>query len=113
MHNRRVDIVILNPVWDEKSPILSPGLALNPLSAPAAASLPVPDEATRSVINLTVHVLPAPQDLPKLAESELFDLILLDRELHGSAVPANDCLNPFQRRWPEASVVLLTAEASV
>jgi hypothetical protein len=45
-HNRRVDIVILNPVLDEKSPILSPGPALNPLSAPAPAS-PTPSPGTR------------------------------------------------------------------
>ncbi|HTP69364.1 MAG TPA: flagellar motor protein MotB [Dongiaceae bacterium] len=33
-HNRRVDIVILNPVLQDRSPILSPGLAVNPLSGP-------------------------------------------------------------------------------
>ena len=33
--NRRVDIVILNPVLEERSPILAPGPAINPLSGPA------------------------------------------------------------------------------
>jgi chemotaxis protein MotB len=33
--NRRIDIVILNPVLVERSPILSPGPAVNPLSGPA------------------------------------------------------------------------------
>jgi chemotaxis protein MotB len=37
-HNRRVDIVILNPVLDERSAILPPGPAVNPLSSPATSS---------------------------------------------------------------------------
>ena len=37
-HNRRIDIVILNPTLVERSPILSPGPAVNPLSSPASAT---------------------------------------------------------------------------
>jgi chemotaxis protein MotB len=33
--NRRIDVVILNPVLNEKSSILSPGPAVNPLASPA------------------------------------------------------------------------------
>jgi hypothetical protein len=36
--NRRIDIVILNPVLVEKSPILSPGPAVNPLSGPVSST---------------------------------------------------------------------------
>jgi chemotaxis protein MotB len=38
--NRRIDIVILNPVLVEKSPILSTGPAVNPLSGPAPSAPP-------------------------------------------------------------------------
>ncbi len=44
--NRRVDIVILNPVLEERSAILSPGPAVNPLSGPAN-SKPNPSSGTR------------------------------------------------------------------
>jgi len=45
-HNRRVDIVILNPVLEERSPILSPGPAINPLSGPANSE-PNPSSGAR------------------------------------------------------------------
>jgi chemotaxis protein MotB len=40
--NRRIDIVILNPVLVEKSPILSSGPAVNPLSGPVSDFTPSP-----------------------------------------------------------------------
>jgi DNA-binding response OmpR family regulator len=49
--------------------------------------------------DFTVHVLPALQDLTKLAESEVFDLILLD--LNAFPPPGSDSLRLFQRRWPD------------
>ena len=45
-HNRRIDIVILNPLLNLRSPILSPGPAVNPLSGPAS-STPNPSSGTR------------------------------------------------------------------
>lgn len=45
-HNRRVDIVILNPVLQDRSPILSPGLAVNPLSGPGNSN-PNPSSGAR------------------------------------------------------------------
>jgi chemotaxis protein MotB len=45
-HNRRIDIVILNPVFVERSPILAPGPAVNPLSGPAS-SAPTPSPGAR------------------------------------------------------------------
>ena len=45
-HNRRIDIVILNPVLNDRSPILSPGQAVNPLSSPAS-SKPTPSPGAR------------------------------------------------------------------
>lgn len=36
-HNRRIDIVILNPRFIDRSPILSQGPAVNPLSSPASS----------------------------------------------------------------------------
>jgi len=36
--NRRVDIVILNPVFQDRASILSPGPAMNPLSGPASSA---------------------------------------------------------------------------
>ncbi|HUN60850.1 MAG TPA: flagellar motor protein MotB [Candidatus Sulfotelmatobacter sp.] len=45
-HNRRIDIVILNPVLVERSPILSPGPAVNPLYGPAN-STPTPSSGAR------------------------------------------------------------------
>lgn len=45
-HNRRIDIVVLNPVLVERSPILSPGPAVNPLSVPAN-SQPTPSPGAR------------------------------------------------------------------
>lgn len=44
--NRRIDIVILNPVLVEKSPILSTGPAVNPLSGPVP-STPTPSSGAR------------------------------------------------------------------
>jgi chemotaxis protein MotB len=46
-HNRRIDIVILNPLLNSKSSILSPGPAVNPLSGPAD-STPTPGSGARS-----------------------------------------------------------------
>jgi DNA-binding response OmpR family regulator len=59
----------------------------------------------------TVSVLPAPQDVAKVADSELFDLILVD--LDAPASSGSDRLHPFQRRWPDSPLIILAAEASV
>jgi len=59
----------------------------------------------------TVSVLPAPQDVAKVADSELFDLILVD--LDAPASSGSDCLHPLQRRWPDSPLIILAAEASV
>jgi DNA-binding response OmpR family regulator len=56
-------------------------------------------------------VLPALQDLTKLAESEVFDLVLLD--LNVSPPPGSDSLRLFQRRWPDRPLILVAAEAPV
>jgi flagellar protein FlbD len=45
-HNRRVDMVILNPVLNERSAILPPGPAVNPLSSPATSN-PTPSSGAR------------------------------------------------------------------
>jgi chemotaxis protein MotB len=45
-HNRRIDIVILNPVLVDRSPILSPGPAVNPLTSPDS-SRPTPSSGAR------------------------------------------------------------------
>ena len=45
-HNRRIDIVILNPLLTNRSPILSPGPAVNPLSGPVIAK-PMPSTGAR------------------------------------------------------------------
>ncbi len=45
-HNRRIDIVILNPVLVDRSPILSPGPAVNPLSSLDSAQ-PTPSPGAR------------------------------------------------------------------
>jgi len=45
-HNRRIDIVILNPLLTNRSPILSPGPAVNPLSGPVIAK-PTPSTGAR------------------------------------------------------------------
>lgn len=46
-HNRRIDIVILNPMLVDRSPILSQGPAVNPLSGPATVK-PTPSSGARS-----------------------------------------------------------------
>lgn len=46
-HNRRIDIVILNPMLVDRSPILSQGPAVNPLSGPAPVK-PTPSPGARS-----------------------------------------------------------------
>jgi DNA-binding response OmpR family regulator len=61
--------------------------------------------------DFTVNVLPAAQDLTKLAESEMFDLVLLD--LNVSPPPGSDSLRLFQRRWPDTPLILVAAEAPV
>jgi chemotaxis protein MotB len=45
-HNRRIDIVILNPQLVDRSPILSPGPAVNPLTGPASTQ-PTPSSGAR------------------------------------------------------------------
>jgi chemotaxis protein MotB len=46
-HNRRVDVVILSPQLTERSPILSPGSGVNPLSPPVANPTAVPSPGAR------------------------------------------------------------------
>lgn len=45
-HNRRIDIVILNPILVDRSPILSPGPAVNPLTTPDSSN-PSPSSGAR------------------------------------------------------------------
>jgi len=61
--------------------------------------------------NFVVSVLPALQEVAKVADSELFDLILVD--LDAPASSGSDCLHPFQQRWPHSPLIILAAEASV
>jgi chemotaxis protein MotB len=46
-HNRRIDIVVLNPLLSNRSPILSPGPAVNPLSGPVH-SKPMPSTGAQT-----------------------------------------------------------------
>lgn len=43
--NRRIDIVILNPILNDRSPVLTPGPAVNPLSGPGASVAPANSSA--------------------------------------------------------------------
>ena len=61
--------------------------------------------------DFSVHVIFDAKQLPAFSPSVSFDLILLDMNLPGST--ESDSLHSIQRRWPDASVILLSAETAV
>ena len=61
--------------------------------------------------NFSVHIIFDAKQLPAFSPSVSFDLILLDMNLPGST--ESDSLHSIQRRWPDASVILLSAETAV
>ena len=61
--------------------------------------------------DFSVHVIFDAKQLAAFSPSVSFDLILLDMNLPGST--ERDSLHSIQRRWPDASVILLSAETAV
>jgi len=61
--------------------------------------------------HFAVQLASSGDQISKLAEKSMFDLILLDLNLPG--VPGTDYLRQLQVRWPEAPVVLLSPAGSV
>jgi two-component system copper resistance phosphate regulon response regulator CusR len=61
--------------------------------------------------HFAVQLASSGDQISKLAEKSMFDLILLDLNLPG--VPGTDYLRQLQVRWPEAPVVLLSPASSV
>jgi len=61
--------------------------------------------------HFAVQLASSGDQIAKLAEKSMFDLILLDLNLPG--VPGTDYLRQLQVRWPEAPVVLLSPASSV
>jgi DNA-binding response OmpR family regulator len=59
----------------------------------------------------SVHLISHSDQLANLPETAAFDLALLDMSLPGLA--ADNPLRPIQRRWPDAPVILLSAETAV
>lgn len=61
--------------------------------------------------NFSVHVIFDAKQLTAFSENASFDLVLLDTNLPGST--ESDSLHSVLRRWPNARVILLSAETAV